>query len=95
MIIHPDAENELNAAIDYYESCEEGLGISLLYEVEMAFTKISENPFTWGVFHKNFHRYLVHRFPFAVIYIIENEQLFIIAIAHTRRKPFYWKSRLG
>ncbi|MBI4851689.1 MAG: type II toxin-antitoxin system RelE/ParE family toxin [Acidobacteria bacterium] len=94
MIIHPDAEAELNAAIDYYEECKDGLGINFLSEVQEAFRKILQNPLAWSVVRNNFRRCLVNRFPFAVIYVVVNDEIFIIAIAHAHRKPFYWKSRL-
>jgi toxin ParE1/3/4 len=38
-------------------------------------------------------RHLLTRFPFAVIYTIENQRIYILAVMHLKRKPFYWKDR--
>ncbi len=37
---------------------------------------------------------LTNRFPFAIIYIERDQEFFVIAVAHTSRKPDYWKDRL-
>ena len=43
-VIHPDANAELNAAADYYESCKDGLGVSFLHEIEKGLNQIQSNP---------------------------------------------------
>jgi hypothetical protein len=30
------------------------------------------------------------RFPFVVPYMVLDERVFVLAIAHARRHPFYW-----
>ncbi|ACE84305.1 hypothetical protein [Cellvibrio japonicus] len=37
---HPDAEAELNAAVDYYESCEPGLGLAFALEASLALGRV-------------------------------------------------------
>jgi hypothetical protein len=36
----------------------------------------------------------LHRYPFSIIYRIEVERVLIVAVAHERRRPGYWKTRL-
>ena len=44
---HPDAELELNASVDYYEACKDGLGLEFAYEVHKTIQRILEFPTTW------------------------------------------------
>jgi toxin ParE1/3/4 len=39
-------------------------------------------------------RFVLHRFPFSVVYLDEADELNIVAVAHNKRKPGYWKARL-
>jgi hypothetical protein len=36
---------------------------------------------------------LVHRFPYGVLYSVESEGIFILAVMHLRRDPDYWRFR--
>ena len=91
--IHVDAERELNAAALYYEESVEGLGQQFLDEFEEAISQIQKFPKASPIYEEEYRRYLLERFPFGVIYRIDGDDLFIIAIAHLKRKPNYWVSR--
>ena len=94
IVIHPEAEEELNAAADYYEKCKDGLGVSFLHEIEKAFKRIEENPRSWKIITKDIRRNLINRFPYTIIYRVEDEIIIVLAIAHLHRKPKYWKERI-
>jgi hypothetical protein len=91
---HSEAEDEFNAAIDYYESCEYGLGQDFALEVFSAIQKVINYPFAWPVVEEEVRRCFVNRFPFGIIYSIEQDEIFILALMHLRRRPDYWKDRL-
>ena len=40
-----------------------------------------------------FRRCLVHRFPYGVIYAVEDDVVYVAAVMHLKRKPGYWESR--
>jgi hypothetical protein len=44
---HPDAEVELNASVDYYQECKDGLGAEFAYEVQKTIQRILEYPTAW------------------------------------------------
>jgi hypothetical protein len=90
----PEADQEMIEAARYYQSLSSGLGDDYLDEVERAVHSIATSPQTWPIFEGDFRRRLVKRFPFGVIYKIESDKILIIAIAHLRRKPGYWKKRI-
>lgn len=94
IIIHTEARKELDYAIAYYEAQKVGLGLDLLSEVEKVLLKIQENP-NLGTLHKieGICRYTIQRFPYLIFYTELDDVIWVIAIAHGRRKPNYWKQR--
>ena len=90
---HEAAERELEAAIDFYEHQQVGLGARFLAEIEAALRLISENPLAWERMDEQTHRCLANRFPYAVIYRIKPDHIRILAVMHLRRHPDCWKGR--
>nr|VFJ78895.1 MAG: ParE toxin of type II toxin-antitoxin system, parDE [Candidatus Kentron sp. FW] len=90
---NPDARAEFLAAIKYYEACQPGLGRRFRLAVESELERIHDMPFGFRVLHAPFRRCLVRKFPYAIIYSIEPGFISIIAVAHTKRKPEYWRER--
>ena len=93
LIVHDEAELELWQAVDYYEMKSSGLGLDLEQEVSQAFLAISETPQLWP---KKFgiSCYLLRRFPYAIYFIEISNVIWIVAVAHVSRKPYYWRDRL-
>jgi toxin ParE1/3/4 len=91
---HPDADAELTDAARYYESCQPGLGSDLLAEVESALDQISSNPEASQKIGSRVRRKLLWRFPYTLIYAAYPERIRIVAFAHQKRRPFYWRKRL-
>lgn len=91
---HPVADEELQTSVLYYERQVEGLGSEFVDAVEHAIGIIQEYPEVGIKFSSHTRRYLVERFPFGIIYSIETNRIFIIAIMHLHRKPGYWTNRM-
>ena len=91
---HPDIEYEVRASYEWYQKQAEGLGDDLLTELEMAYQAIIEFPDTWPKFQKGCRRFLLRKFPFSVIYQIDNKTVYILAVMHNSRKPGYWTERI-
>ncbi len=90
---HPEAETEFLEAINYYENREFGLGYDFSIEVFATIQNIVIYPTAWPVIEEGARRCLVHRFPYGVIYSIEQKEIYILAVMHLRRHPDYWKNR--
>lgn len=90
---HPEAEAEFHAAIDYYEECESGLGEDFAIEVHATIQNILACPKAWLTLDGDIRRCLTRRFPYGVLYSIETEGIFILAVMHLHRHPDYWKHR--
>ena len=90
---HAEAEKELNDARDYYNNCQNGLGVEFVEEVYAAIQNILSFPHAWAPLSKNTRRSLTNRFPYGVIYQITHGEIFIVAVMQLNREPGYWKDR--
>lgn len=90
---HPEAEIELNEAIDYYENIEPGLGYDFALEVHSAVKRSIAFPKAWPEMEDEVRRSLVQRFPYGILYSVEQDGIFVLAVMSLHRKPGYWKSR--
>ena len=91
---HPEAEEEFLNAIDYYEEHKFGLGSEFAIEIHSTIENIISFPTAWPQLEHDIHRCLTQRFPYGIIYSIEKDLIFILAVMHLRREPAYWKSRI-
>ncbi|MBV5307069.1 MAG: hypothetical protein J0652_10285 [Desulfobulbaceae bacterium] len=93
VLFHPEAVEEFNEAIEYYEDIESGLGFDFAIEIYSAVQRAVEFPKAWVIIDGEIRRTLVRRFPFGVLYSEEHEQIFVVAIMNFHRNPDYWKHR--
>ncbi len=91
---HPRARIELNETADFYEERRSGLGLEFLEEVQLTIRRILDFPNAWQSLSKNTRRCLTNRFPFGLIYQVKADEVRIIAIAHQKQRPGYWRGRL-
>ena len=90
---HYEADSELGEAVSFYESRLVGLGISFTAEVRSSVGFISNNPDAGSPLGSKLRMVIVKRFPYSVIYRWDEKSIFILAIAHHRRRTGYWKGR--
>jgi plasmid stabilization system protein ParE len=90
---HPAAETELNEAVDYYDACQEGLGLEFAREIHATIENIYEFPLAWTPLSQNTRRCLLRRFPYGVVYQFKGAEIIIIAIMQLNRRPDYWRKR--
>jgi mRNA-degrading endonuclease RelE of RelBE toxin-antitoxin system len=91
-----EAEEELNYSAQYYNNQASGLGFDFLEEIEKSLQEIEHAPERWPHYKKNIRKFNTRRFPFSLYYKFEKEadKIVIIAVAHQKRKPNYWKNRI-
>jgi plasmid stabilization system protein ParE len=83
----------LNDTIEYYEFQVQGLGKSFREEIKRALRTIKRFPKIGAIEEGDIRRFLLHKFPYKIMYSIEKDYIYIIAIAHTHREPTYWIDR--
>jgi hypothetical protein len=91
-ILH-EAEIELWEAVQFYENRCAGLGLDLEKEIKAALEIIQQSPERWPIHKNGTRRYLVHRFPYFIVYVLHKDRVWVIAFAHCRRRPAYWSGR--
>jgi hypothetical protein len=80
--------------MNFLKNQSDNLDQLFLNEIKACFQKIQANPERYQIIEQNIHKLVVTRFPFNIIYEIYPEEIVIIAFAHQKRKPDYWKERL-
>jgi len=91
---HPEADTELIEAAQFYEARSPGLGSALLEEVERSLTQIATRAEVYQQIGRRARRKPLWRFPYNLIYAIYPDRIRIVAVAHQKRRPFYWRKRL-
>ncbi|WP_375541580.1 type II toxin-antitoxin system RelE/ParE family toxin [Halomicronema sp. CCY15110] len=92
--LHSEAMQELDDAVAYYQEQAPGLGLDFLDEVEQALKRIQHSS-NLGQPYKNtrLRRYVLRKFPFLIFYTELDTLIWVVAIAHAKRKPDYWRTR--
>lgn len=93
VVFHELAETELNEAAAYYAHARPGLGEAFVSEVQQAVEALVAAPFLGAPVEKDVRWWLVGRFPYSLLYRVCDDHVRILAIAHQKRRPFYWRGR--
>lgn len=83
------AKQELDDASSYYEAQQPGLGIVFREEAKSSVDRIAKYPHAWSVERGDVRKYLLHKFPYKILYSVEEDHIVILAVAHQHRKPDY------
>jgi len=88
-----EAEEELAAAAVFYDDTSPGLGGEFLAEIQRTCRLIASDPESGRELSAVIRRRLVRRFPYAVLYSRDGDNILVVAVAHQRRRPGYWQGR--
>lgn len=91
--IHPAAAGEAEVALAWYRDRNPRAATGFLFDLEHAIDRIREAPDAWPRVGRRARRYVFPRFPFSLVYRVSPTLIEVVAVAHHRRKPGYWKSR--
>jgi|SRR5271163_4377216 len=91
--LHPLAWRELEEADSWYLSHSYDVSLEFLSDLDAALESISGAPQRWPKYLHGTRRFVMHRFPFSVVYLDDPELVTIIAVAHSKRRPGYWRGR--
>ena len=93
MIIRPEAEQDLFHAAQWYEEQQTVLGIRFRAAVNQVLQQIEATPELYRIVQHRTRRALTKRFPFAVYYRVEEDQVVVQAVMHLHRDSDSWKTR--
>jgi toxin ParE1/3/4 len=89
------AREELLAAAAWYEDKRAGLGVELMAHIDAALVQIADRPESCSLWRRDrsYRSKVLTRFPYVIVFAVEADVINVIAIAHTRRQPGYWRNR--
>jgi plasmid stabilization system protein ParE len=93
VVSHPEADEELEAAALWYEERQPGLGDAFLDQFERTLRRIVAEPERWRKIRGDNRKLNFHRYPYAIVYSVRADALYIKAVMHLHRRPFYWSHR--
>ena len=88
-----EAAEEAEAARTWYSDRDARVASGFLEELDHAVAMVLEAPQRWPLHVAGTRRYIFPRFPFSLVYREYGGVIEVIAVAHHKRKPGYWKSR--
>ena len=89
----PEANEDLLDARAWYDNISPDLGERFALAVEATVDVIAEHPLQFPIIHRNRRRAGVRRFPYSVLFELQEHRIVVIACFHGRRNPRRWQSR--
>lgn len=90
---HPDAEIELDEAIEWYEAKSPGLGLRFFEEYKVLKGFILANPQQFSIELGEVRKATFKKFPYVLLYFVWEELVYIIAVFHASQGPEKWQKR--
>ncbi len=94
LVWNDGARLDLVEATSYYGQIDDELGGRFGAAVESATLRIGSNPHMHRRFKSEMRKVRVERFPYALVYRIEENGLHLVAVMHLHRRPDYWSGRV-
>lgn len=91
---HPKADAEVTEAAEFYETRSPGLGLALLEEIAHSLGQVARAPEAYQRIEKRARRKPLWRFPYSLVYAEYPDRIRVVAFAHQKRRPFYWRKRM-
>jgi toxin ParE1/3/4 len=92
--LHELASREYEEADDWYFSHSIDASIEFLGDLYAALEDIAQAAHRWPKYLYGTRRFVMQRFPFSIVYLDDLDLVTIVAVAHSKRKPGYWKNRV-
>jgi len=91
---HPEAWAELENADSWYRQRSPETSIRFIAAVFGALEDIARWPHTWPEYLHGARRFVLQRFPYSIVYRENESDIHVLAVAHSHRRPGYWKDRM-
>jgi plasmid stabilization system protein ParE len=92
--LRTEAEQDLAESAAWYGLQRTGLGQEFLDEALATFSAIADIPNAFAVIYRSVRRALLHRFPFAVFYVLDRDGVMVLGVLHGSRHPRFWMTRV-
>ena len=89
----PEAAAELDEAFEFYAGRFPRLGQEFKAEARHAVDLVIEHPRAWKRVAPDLRQCKLNRFPYALVYGLDDDSVVIVAVAHLKKRPVYWRKR--
>jgi len=89
----PGARRDFDESFDWYAERSTQAAIRFANAVDAALTDAAANPEQFAAVDKIHRACPVKRFPFRIVFRIVQDRVLVVAIAHAKRRPGFWKDR--
>jgi plasmid stabilization system protein ParE len=91
----PEVSTDILEAANWYERQQPGLGADFAREVRQSIRSLRVNPLLYRIRHTRYRvRWvLLHRFPYRVIFVVDDKLITILAVTHARTHDQHWRER--
>lgn len=94
LIVRSEVWTDVESAVDWYNHEVSGLGQRFFNSFEESAKKIVQNPYHYSFITKYVRRCPIKKFPYSILYITEESNIFILAVIHRRRSNAYIRKRV-
>jgi toxin ParE1/3/4 len=95
LISEPRADLDVEAAFEWYEKEQPGLGLEFLDELRATYDRIADGPLRYQELRGGIRRTFLRRFPYAVYFAMDADVAVVVAVLHASREPAEWQRRRG
>lgn len=92
---HPDARAEFRHEVEYFAAISPRLAQHDDQAVHAAEHQAAESPESWPKYKHGTRRVIDRSFKFSLVYLHGQNEVQVVALAPMKRKPGYWRARLG
>jgi hypothetical protein len=88
------ALREITQAAEYYDDKSTGLGFEFIVEFDATIARILDFPTAWSQLSGNYRHCSLQRFPYSVIYVVEDDHILVVSVFGQSREPLSWRQNL-
>jgi toxin ParE1/3/4 len=92
--LHPRAIHDARQARLYYARVSVALALQFMDELDAAIARVAAAPAAWSPHRHGTRQCPLRRFPYHLVYVEQTSAVLVVAVAHSRRRPGYWRRRL-
>lgn len=92
--VFEDAASEIEGDRAWYRERSESAEAGFLRELDHAIQQIADAPAQWPRYLAGTRRYVFPTYPYSIVYFVEEDVIRVVAVAHDKRRPGYWRNRL-
>jgi plasmid stabilization system protein ParE len=89
----PGARRDFDESFDWYAARSTLAAIRFTNALDAALSIVATNPERFAAVDSLHRACPVRRFPFRIVYRVVENRVLVVAIAHAKRRPGYWKDR--